>query len=218
MTVISQNYQVFRRPMTAEERRSVDIIYKNLQKQARPAGFFALVFALIGIFSGAASDITSLLVLIVGLFAFILAFSVFRLRKSITQVQKDGNVVVVRANVARFQGKMNTSAMMVGPLAIGGNKRGPSPLQEGNLAEVACVPKLRSAVSINGAGLDHPIKMMIPPDLETHASNGAQPYSSGPVRDAGNAPAPAGEAMRFCPTCGKPAEGLAFCSNCGNKF
>ena len=144
--------------MTDAERKSVDSIYKNLQKQARPAGFLAFVFALIGIFSGEVSDITSLLVLVVGLFSLILAVAVFRLRRKINDVQRDGDVVVVRASVSRFDGKMNTSAMMVGPLAIGWNKRGINPLQEGVFAEVACVPKLRSAVSINGAGLDHRLR------------------------------------------------------------
>jgi hypothetical protein len=218
MTVISQSYQAFRRPMTDAERKSVDSIYKNLQKQARPAGFLAFVFALIGIFSGEVSDITSLLVLVVGLFSLILAVAVFRLRRKINDVQRDGDVVVVRASVSRFDGKMNTSAMMVGPLAIGWNKRGINPLQEGVFAEVACVPKLRSAVSINGAGLDHPIKMMIPSDLEANASNSAQPSAYELAGTAGPAPNSIPETTRFCTSCGKPTEGLAFCSNCGYRL
>jgi hypothetical protein len=214
----AQDYQVFKRPMTDAERKSVNAVYKNAQKQARPAGFFALVFALIGIFSGAASDITSVLVLVVGLLAFVLSIVTFRLRRNVADVQKEGNVIVVRAAVSRFNGKMNTSAMMVGPLAIGWNKRSATPLQEGSFAEVACVPKLRSAVSINGAGMDHPIKLVIPADLEAMAAIGAPAYPAPPVNAPNQIPAPISNGMCFCPSCGTPAKGMAFCTNCGNRF
>ena len=41
--------------MTEAESKSLDKVYKNAQRQARPAGFFALVFAAIGMVSGAAT-------------------------------------------------------------------------------------------------------------------------------------------------------------------
>ncbi|MGD0817148.1 MAG: hypothetical protein ABR986_01965 [Methanomassiliicoccales archaeon] len=225
MPAQTENYQVFKRSMTDPEGKSVDKVYKNAQKQARPAGFFALVFAAIGIFSGATAldlstlkGLTAILVLLIGLLAFGLAFFMFRVRKTVTQAHNDGYVVVVRGPVSRFDGKMNTSAMMVGPLAIGWNKRTVSPLQEGSFAEVACIPKLRSVVSINGAGLDQPIRVVIPNDLEAKAFMGPPTYQAQPMNTVSqNATSPT-SGMSFCPSCGKPASGLAFCSDCGNKL
>jgi hypothetical protein len=221
----SVDHQVFKRPMTDAERKSADRVYKNAQKQARPAGFFALVFAAIGIFSGAANldlstsqGITATVILLVGLLASGLAFYTFRVRKTVSDVQNDGNVVVVRGPVTRHGGNMNASTMMVGPLSIAWNRKSVNPLQEGQFAEVACIPKLRSVVSINGAELDDPIRVMIPSDLEAKAPMGSPAYPAQPV-NAGYLKTPAqSNAMSFCSMCGQPATGLAFCSNCGHKF
>jgi hypothetical protein len=217
--------QVFKRPMTDAERRSVDKVYKNAQKQARPAGFMAILFAAISITSGAATldlttskGLTSVLVIVIGLFAFVIAFSTFRVRGTVSNVQNDGHVIVVRGPVSRSDGNIRTSAMMVGPLAIGWRKRTASPLQEGSFAEVACVPQLRSVVSINGAGLDSPIKIMIPTDLEARAAAAPPAYPAQAAGVSYQNVTPPSNAMSFCPSCGTPTSGLAFCSNCGNKF
>lgn len=221
----SVDHQVFKRLMTDAESKNANRVYKNAQKQARPAGFIAFVFAAIGIFSGAANldlstsqGITATVILLVGLLAFGLAFYTFRVRKTVSDVQNDGNVVVVRGPVTRCNGKMNTSAMMVGPLAIAWNKKSVNPLQDGHFAEVACIPKLRSVVSINGTELDEPIRVMIPSDLEAKASTEVTARSTQPVK-AGYLKTPAqSNAMSFCPMCGQQATGLTFCSNCGHKF
>jgi hypothetical protein len=218
------NYQVSKRPMTEAESKSVDKVYKNAQKQARPAGFFALVFGAIGFFSGAAtidpstaSGMTAVLILLVGLLACVLAISTMRVRKTVKAAHDDGYVVVVQGPVSRYNGKMNTSAMTVGPLSIGWNKRNVNPLQEGSFAELACIPKLRSVVSINGAGLDQPIRVMIPTDLEARAAVAppVNPVSAYPMT-GNNVPQTNG--ANFCHRCGNPGAGMAFCSNCGNKL
>ena len=212
--------------MTDAERRSADRVYKNAQKQARPAGFMAILFAAISITSGAATldlttskGLTSVLVVVIGLFALVVAFSTFRVRRTVSDAQNDGHVVVVRGPVSRSDGKMRTPAMTVGPLAIGWRRRTANPLQEGSFAEVACIPRLKSVVSINGAGLDSPIKIMIPADLEARAAVTAPPaYAAQAAGFSYQNATPPSDAMRFCPSCGTSASGLAFCSNCGNQF
>ena len=219
----ADNCQISKRPMTEAESKTLDKVYKNAQKQARPAGFFALVFAAIGIFSGAAtidlstsSGLTALMILLVGIMAFGVAMYITRLRKMVQAAHEEGSVVVVQGQVSRFDGKMNTSAMTVGPLSIGWNKKSDNPLQEGSFTELACIPKLRSVVSINGTGLDQPIKIMMPADLEARATN-APPAAPAAIPTAGNN-IPQANVSNFCPRCGNPGSGLAFCSNCGNKF
>jgi hypothetical protein len=216
----SANYQVTKRPMNETERNSVDQVFRNAQKQARPIAVFALLFAIIGIFAGSATidistskGMTTLVILVVGLGAFGFAFMTFRVRKNVEAAQKDGNVVVVKGMVSQFAGKVGTSATTVGPLTIGWNSKTNNPLQQGSFAEVGVSPKLRSVVSVNGVGLEHPIRIMVPNDLEAGATTNPPAYPMPAVN-----PSPAPEAMSFCPSCGTPASGLAFCSNCGNKF
>ncbi len=224
MTGQPLDYQTFKRQMTDPERASMNKIYKNAQKQARPAGFMALVFAAVGIVNGANSfDFTtstgmiSVLIVVVGLMAFFLAYTTSRLRRTIVAAHNDGNVVVVRGPVSRYEGRANGSFMMVGPLAVGSGKRGANPLQEGTYAEVACIPKLKSIVSLNGAGLDQPIKVGIPVDLESKASIGSPTYPAQPLNAVNQNAMPSANAMGFCSSCGKPTQGLAYCWNCGNK-
>ncbi len=209
--------------MTEAESKTLDKVYKNAQKQARPAGFFALVFAAIGFVSGAAtidlstsSGMMALMILLVGIMAFGVALYTTRVRKKVQAAHDQGSVVVVQGPVSRFNGKMNTSAMTVGPLSIGWNKKSDNPLQEGSFAELACIPELRSVISINGNGLDQPIRVMMPADLEARAANASltTPAANPP---AGNI-VPQTNVSSFCPRCGNPGSGLAFCSNCGNKF
>ena len=209
--------------MTEAESKTLDKVYKNAQKQARPAGFFALVFAAIGFVSGAAtidlstsSGMMALMILLVGIMAFGVALYTTRVRKKVQAAHDQGSVVVVQGPVSRFNGKMNTSAMTVGPLSIGWNKKSDTPLQEGSFAELACIPELRSVISINGNGLDQPIRVMMPADLEARAANASltTPAANPP---AGNI-VPQTNVSSFCPRCGNPGSGLAFCSNCGNKF
>lgn len=218
------DYQTFKRPMTDPERASMNRVYKNAQKQARPAGFMALVFAAIGIVNGANSfdfssstGMISVLIIAVGLMAFVMAYTTSRLRRTIVAAHNDGNVVVVRGPVSRYQGRTNGSVMMVGPLTIGSGKRGANPLQEGTYAEVACIPKLKSIVSLNGAGLEQPIKVGIPNDLESQASVGSPTYPPAPLNSVDPNIMPSSDAMSFCSSCGKPTQGLAYCWNCGNK-
>ena len=219
----ADNCQISKRPMTEAESRSLDKVYKNAQRQARPAGFFALVFAAIGFVSGAAtidlstsSGMTALMIILVGIMAIGVALYTAQVRKKVQAAHDDGSVVVVQGPVSRFDGKMNTSAMTVGPLSIGWNKKSGSPLQEGSFAELACIPKLRSVVSINGTGMDQPIKVMMPNDLEARAVNAPSATPAGQPA-AGNG-IPLMKVSGFCSRCGNPGAGLAFCSNCGNKF
>jgi hypothetical protein len=221
----SEDPQVSKRSMTDAERKSIRQIYKNAQKQARPAGFFALVFAAIGIFTGAGSfdfstpsGMTSVLILVVGLAAFIYAGFMSRLRRNVSDALNGGQVVVVRGKASLFNGRMKTSAIVVGPIALNMGKANANMLQEGSIAEVALVPKLKSAVSINGTGLDQPIKIMVPVDLETKASVGISTDLGQPSNAYAPIPAPATAAIEFCHSCGTPAKGMAFCSNCGNKL
>ena len=148
--------------------------------------------------------------------AFGVALYTTRVRKKVQAAHDQGSVVVVQGPVSRFNGKMNTSAMTVGPLSIGWNKKSDNPLQEGSFAELACIPELRSVISINGNGLDQPIRVMMPADLEARAANASltTPAANPP---AGNI-VPQTNVSSFCPRCGNPGSGLAFCSNCGNKF
>jgi hypothetical protein len=219
----ADNCQISKRPMTEAESKSLDKVYKNAQRQARPAGFFALVFAAIGFVSGAATvdlstsnGMTALMILLVGIMAFGVAMYTTRVRKKVQAAHDEGSVVVVQGQVSRFDGKMNTSAMMVGPLSVGWNKKSGSPLQEGSFTELACIPKLRSVVSINGSGLDQPIKVMMPNDLEARAANA--PLAAPAVNPTADHNVPQTNVSSFCPRCGNPGSGLAFCSNCGNKF
>ncbi len=218
------DYQTFKRPMTDPERTSMNKVYKNAQKQAMPAGFMALVFAAIGIVNGANSfdfssstGMISVLVIVVGLMAFVMAYTTSRLRRTIVAAHNDGNVVVVRGPVSRSQGRANGSFMMVGPLSIGSGKRGANPLQEGTYAEVACIPKLKSILSLNGAGLDQPMRVGIPNDLESKASIGSPTYPAPPLNVAAPSVTPSSNEMSFCSSCGKPTQGLTYCWNCGNK-
>ena len=216
----NSNYQVFKRPMNEAERKGVDKVYKNAQKQVRPAGVFALLFAMIGIFAGSATidlstsrGTTTLVILLVGLLAFGLGFYTFKVRGLVRKAHEDGNAVIVRGPASRSTGRANTSAMMIGPLTIGWNSKSVNPLREGSLAEIAVIPKLRSVVSINGIGLDRPIRIVVPTDLEASASMAPPAHPVQPV-NAINPP----EKMSFCPSCGAPNGGMAFCANCGSKF
>jgi hypothetical protein len=215
------NHQVFRRPMTESERRTVNNVYKNAQKTARPLGIMALVFAAVGIVTGAStfdlstpSGMMTIMIVLIGFSAFIVGYNTSRIHKKVADVQNDGYVIVVRGQVSRYSGKMNTSAMTVGPLTIGENRQNPMQLQEGTVAEVACIPKLKSVVSINQAPMEQPMRIMVPADLEFQASTGVPSQAYVPMGQ--NAPAAGG--MSFCPSCGTPTNGLTFCSNCGTKL
>ena len=71
--------------------------------------------------------------------------------------------------------------MTVGPLSIGWSQKSGRPLQEGSFTELACIPKLRSVVSINGSGLDQPIKVMMPNDLEARGAAAPPAVTAGPM-------------------------------------
>jgi hypothetical protein len=221
----SEESRVYNRPMNESERKSIRQVYKNAQKQARPASVFALVLAAVGFVTGAGNfdfstpgGMTSVLILVVGLGAFVYAGSLSRLRRSVSSSLDEGNVVIVRARASRFNGRMNTSALVVGPLSLNLGKTEANLVQEGSTTEVACVPKLKAAVSFNGAGLDRPIKIMVPVDLEAKASIGT-PAGPGQSYNAyAPIPAPGSMAMEFCHSCGTPAKGMVFCSNCGSKL
>ena len=220
----AQTDQVFKRPMSDAERNNVRQIYKNAQKQALPASIFALVLAAIGVVTGAGSfdfstpsGATTVLIIVVGFAAFLYAMHISRLRRSVSATLNEGQVVVVRGTVSTYKGRVNTSATVVGPLSLNLGKGETIQMPDGSIAEIACVPKLRSAVSINGVALQQPIKLMLPVDLEAKASKGVPAYPER-MNGAAVASTPLTSTMSFCPSCGTKAMGLAFCSNCGNKF
>ena len=225
MSAQTAEYQVFKRPMTDAEGKSMNKVFKNAKKQALPAGLMGILFGAIAIVNGTGSldfstsnGIMSIFIIVIGLFAFGTAMSTFRTRRNVRDAMNEGNVVVVRGSVTRFQGRGNISAMVVGPLSIASRKRSVGPLQEGTFADVACVPRLKSVVSINGVGLDQPIKIMVPNDLETRAPLAPTAYPAPPLTAVKQNPTHSTNGMNFCPSCGNPISGLAFCSNCGTKL
>jgi hypothetical protein len=217
-------YKAFRRAMNASEHASVGKVYKNAQKQARATGFFALVFAAIGVVTGAGTfdlstskGMTTIMIVLVGIGAFLYSGYVIRLRNRVSSIQRSGELVVVKATVVKYRGRGNTSAMMVGPLMIGLGKGREGLLPEGQSAEIACVQGLGAAVSINGNGLDQPIKIHIPAGLDVNAAAVPSSYPASSPAQIQNGLPSTGNAS-FCHSCGNPTAGLAFCSNCGTRL
>lgn len=221
----SANYQTFKRAMNATEQKSVDMVYRNAQRQARPLGIFALIFAAIGFVTGAGTfdfstskGMTSIMILMVGIGAFLYSGYILRIRRNVADAKRSGQVVVVRGTVSRFNGRGNTTAAVVGPLSIGLGKGIVNTVLDGSMAEIACVPNLKSVVSINGAGLDRPIKLMIPAGLAANATEVPPTYPEyAPKATESSAPGTR-DSTGFCFSCGQASAGLAFCSNCGTKL
>jgi hypothetical protein len=217
--------QAYKRAMSAEEHKSVDKVYKNAQKQARPLGFFALVFAAIGIVTGAGTldlstskGMTTIMIIVVGIGAFLYSGYMLRLRRKISDSHRSEQVIVVRGTVTRYNGRGNSSAFTVGPLTFGLEKRMLNALPEGSVADIACVPKLGVLVSINGMGQEHPAKLTIPVGLEASALPIESAYPVQPAATAERGQTYSPQATSFCFSCGNPSSGLAFCSNCGTKL
>ncbi|HEY3420746.1 MAG TPA: hypothetical protein VGK23_09355 [Methanomassiliicoccales archaeon] len=220
------DYRAFRRGMTSLEYESVEKIYRNAQKQARPFGFMALIFAAIGIVNGYGSlDISTsegmitIMIFLIGLGAFGYSGYMFRLRRKISEVKRSGEVTVVQGRAYMSTVRANAAAVMVGPLTISVGKGTDYGLLEGSTAEIALVPKLGGAlVSINGTVPTHPIKVHVPAGLEENASSSPPAYPIPPNAIADKGPDQAANGFSFCHSCGNPTAGLAFCSNCGTKL
>jgi hypothetical protein len=235
---MQSNVQVSKRPMTDAERVSVDSTYGLAQKGARTVGGIAIGFAVFSIFMGSLDDaevgdmlsiLFAVLLLVFGVLSLGITYSMFKLRKTIGEVQQAGYVITVRGPATKSTGTKNKMPWSVGPLALPETPVTEKVLQEGGVAEFVCVPKLKSVISINGAGLEQAINATISADLEAMVTSPSTPVSSPAGTSVNAAPQQpvsppvtnttnTGAVQRFCPSCGNPLTGTPFCAHCGHKL
>jgi hypothetical protein len=220
--MMQSNVQVFKRPMTVAERASVNNLYAQAQKGARIVGGLAIGFAIFGVFMSATmgsdeviiSILFAALMVVFGIMGLGVTFSMFKMRKTIVDVQRSGSVVTVRGPAVEGTGKQSWS---VGPLAMKNTPETVKVPPRGTLTELVCVPRLKSVISMNGVGLQQAIGATVPRDLEAMATTAPAPAPSVSVSAASPMP-PASYAPKFCPSCGTAAAGTPFCPQCGSKL
>jgi len=214
----SQDYSVSKRPLTAEEVASV---MKALKVLRNPLAFFSLfaVFISIIVLSSVEGDMEmlSLMSLVFGLIAIVLAATSFTMRGQVAKVLRSGEVTVVTGYARRSQ---SPAGWAVGPITVR-DTRELAPFMREGPATVEYVPAMKAAMSVNGFRLKKGAFVNGPVDLAPTA-----PYQM-PVATVGQ-PAPMDEppppdAMPqqayFCPTCGarNPA-GARFCQQCAREM
>lgn len=219
--------QVFKRPMTDVERVSVNNVYALTQEGARMVGGLAIGFALFAVLlesimgpvDAMISILFALLMIVFGVLGLGVTFSLFKIRKTIGEVQKAGSVITVRGPASKVTGT-NKQSWSVGPLTMNNTPETVKVPQEGAATELVCVPKLKSIISMNGAGLEQAISATIPKDLEAMSSVPPAPALASAPRAANMTPPPVVErsASRFCPSCGASVAGTHFCPRCGYKL
>lgn len=219
--------QVFNRPMTDAERMSVNNVYALTQKGARMVGGLAIGFAffavlmesVMGSVDAMISILFALLMIVFGVLGLGVTFSMFKIRKTIGEVQKAGSVITVRGPATKVTGT-NKQSWSVGPLTMNNTPESVKVPQEGTATELVCVPKLKSVISMNGAGLEQAISATIPKDLEAMSSVPPAPAMPSALGAANMNPQPVlnHSASRFCPSCGASAAGTRFCPRCGYKL
>jgi hypothetical protein len=220
--MMQSNVQVSKRPMTDAERRSVDSMYGMAQKAARTVGGVAIGFAILSVFmgtlTGSAVDemISILFTVLLVVFALLglgLTYATLKLRKTIVDVQRAGYVFTVRGPVTKTGGTKSKRPWSIGPLAIAETPVTVKVLKDGAVTEFVCIPKIKSVISINGAGLEQAAAATITGDLDAMAAS-----SSAPAAPAVENTVEPGTAQKFCPSCGKPLTGTPFCAHCGHKL
>ncbi len=173
--------QITRRMMTDVERQFPVGVYKGVQKAARGLAvlclvlFFLSTFVVPVMFTDPVSldTISILMTVFLGVFGLVsigMAINTVVVRKKVSDAMAEGTVVEVVGPAYRSTGAKNVQAWTIGPVSMMASREAIGLMREGAPTSVLCVPRLKSAIAVNGVGLKNGARVMLPPNLEMMAT------------------------------------------------
>lgn len=167
--------QVFKRPLTREEASQGLKSFKKFQWGLRIVALLSLILVFTFIFTDTDSVlgiVLMMLSLIFGAMALVMSPIVLSIQKQITRVINRGTVIEVRGTASK-----NRATWNVGPVSLRATDEVNGIVSEGMQASVACIPKMKVAITVNNIGLKQITRMTCPPNIEASAV----PEQAGPA-------------------------------------
>ena len=170
--------QIIRRPMSDGERSAALGYFNTLRSASRGVAVASIVLALLNLSLTLGSSppvelaiLLTVLTLALGLSAMAVGATTLRTRGLLSSDLGEGSVVAVRAPAHLTKGGGGGQMWAIGPVSILKTPEVATLLFEGAQAEVAFLPGVKWAVSVNGAALKQGASVKAPPGLARMAQS-----------------------------------------------